>query len=361
MQVKIASLRVKNGGALKDVKIDFTDTNGNPQPVTVLGGANGSGKTTVLELVFALSDFLKSSQDQFTSEHSPVINTLGIEIRNITSLNNIPNILTQTECAEMALLIDDKECNVFFGQCFTKEEILTNKHWSGYGILCENLDNPLIIRLSSKIGTQISKRIKQNEEKTQNIFSQMSESNLTDTMPSILYFPHNRELQPVKGEQIHREELNYQWCYRHETPTEFKGSLDSYLIWLDYAEPEFFKVVIDFMNQLDFEGKTFHINRKRLSAVLKTPDGNEHPLNQLSSGEQNILIMLLELQRRLVAGSIVLIDEIENSLHPAFQHRLAKNLLQLQQQIPFQLILTTHQPAFVTIFGEHCTRILTEF
>ncbi|HAI70568.1 MAG TPA: hypothetical protein DCM38_14165, partial [Gammaproteobacteria bacterium] len=57
----------------------------------------------------------------------------------------------------------------------------------------------------------------------------------------------------------------------------------------------------------------------------------------------------------------VLLDEIENSQHPDFQHRLAQNLLQLQRQIPFQLILTTHQPAFVKIFGEKGTRLLTAF
>jgi AAA15 family ATPase/GTPase len=51
---------------------------------------------------------------------------------------------------------------------------------------------------------------------------------------------------------------------------------------------------------------------------VRTLDGSEHPLNQLSSGEQNILIMLLELWRRLLPGSIVLIDEIENSLHTEF-------------------------------------------
>jgi len=165
----------------------------------------------------------------------------------------------------------------------------------------------------------------------------------------------------VKGEQIHREEITYQWCYRYQNQKYFQGSLESYLIWLDYAEPEIFQVVIDFINQLNFEGKTFYIHRKTLSVMVKTRDGNEHPLNKLSSGEQNILIMLLELRRRLIPGSIVLLDEIENSLHPAFQHRLAQNLLQLQKQIPFQLILTTHQSVFVKIFGENNTRILTEF
>jgi len=50
-QIKILSLTAKNCSALKDIKIDITN-NGKPQSVIVLAGANGSGKTTVLELVF---------------------------------------------------------------------------------------------------------------------------------------------------------------------------------------------------------------------------------------------------------------------------------------------------------------------
>jgi recombinational DNA repair ATPase RecF len=43
---------------LKDIKIDFTD-NAKSQSVIVLGGANGSGKTTVLELIFVLAELCK--------------------------------------------------------------------------------------------------------------------------------------------------------------------------------------------------------------------------------------------------------------------------------------------------------------
>jgi predicted ATP-dependent endonuclease of OLD family len=81
----------------------------------------------------------------------------------------------------------------------------------------------------------------------------------------------------------------------------------------------------------------------------------------MSSGEQNILIMLLELRRRLLPYSIVLIDEIENSLHPAFQRKLAEALKRMQKLIPFQLIVTTHALPMVETFGPASTRILTEF
>ncbi|EDN68959.1 hypothetical protein BGP_2708 [Beggiatoa sp. PS] len=348
MKIKILSLIIKNGGALKDVKIDFTD-NGQPQSVIVLGGANGSGKTTVLELIFELVALFRFHQ-------------------HITK--KIPDILKQTEYAELELLIDDEKHSVFFDKASfpdkqTQEKIFqlhqedNNKHGIVYQAFFENAQGWSMS--NSEISEKMSRLIALKQGKPSSFILSSSDLNKLETIPSILYFPHNRELLPVTGEQIHREEIKYQWCYRYQNQSNFPGSLESYLIWLDYAEPEIFQSVIDFLNQLDFEGKTFYIHRKTLSVRVKTRNSGEHAFNQLSSGEQNILILLLELRRRLIPGSIVLLDEIENSLHPAFQHRLAKNLLQLQRQIPFQLILTTHQPTFVKIFGENCTRILTEF
>lgn len=180
-------------------------------------------------------------------------------------------------------------------------------------------------------------------------------------MPSILLFPSNRFVLPVQGQHVQREETTYEWVYKYQAPSKFAGSLDSYLIWLDYAEPEVYTQVIDFLNDIDFDGKKFGVRRKELRAIVTTKDGHTHGVAELSSGEQNILIMLLELRRRLIPGSIVLIDEIENSLHAAFQHRLGQGLKELQGQIPFQLIVTTHSSLFVDIFGPSSVRILTEF
>jgi AAA15 family ATPase/GTPase len=346
MEIKILSLTVKNCGALKDIKIDFTD-NGKPQSVIVLAGANGSGKTTVLELIFALAELFKFHQ-------------------NFKDYK-LPDFLIKTEYVEIELLIYNVKHSIFFAKKpITYKEIIEKLYRNDnnrYGVVSESYSESMKTWNISKsdFGKKMIRLIKASKDLPITFFNSSSDSNQTETIPSILYFPHNRELFSVKGEQIHREEITYQWCYRYQNQNDFQGSLESYLIWLDYAEPEIFQVVIDFLNQLDFEGKTFYIHRKCLSVMVKTRDGNEHPFNKLSSGEQNILIMLLELRRRLIPGSIVLLDEIENSLHPAFQHRLAQNLLQLQKQIPFQLILTTHQSVFVKIFGENHTRILTEF
>ena len=181
-----------------------------------------------------------------------------------------------------------------------------------------------------------------------------------DVNPTIVYLPHSRSLEPVSSSQIHKETDAYQLVHRFQTVREFPGSLASYLIWLDYAKPDRFLETQRFLNDLNFDGKTFWIDREALDVLVKT-NGHIHRLHELSSGEQNLLIILIELRRKLRPGSVVLIDEIENSLHPAYQHRLAQGLLALQREIPYQLIVTTHAPAFVEIFGEENTRILTPF
>lgn len=57
MKFQIKSLEVKDCGPLRDIEIDFTTDGQTPRPVTILGGANGSGKTTSLKLIFALAHF----------------------------------------------------------------------------------------------------------------------------------------------------------------------------------------------------------------------------------------------------------------------------------------------------------------
>ncbi|MDM8568784.1 AAA family ATPase [Thiotrichales bacterium HSG1] len=351
MKIKILSLTVKNSGALEDVKIDFTN-DGAAQSVIVLGGANGSGKTTVLELIFSLIELLQFKDfEQYAELYNGSINS----------------IFKYTEYAELELLINKRKQYIFFNEPPSfSTEIHNNENKHGL-VYKSSVDH---IKIHDIYHSDISEGIFNliTSEKCKPLSLLTNKATFVEPIlhvpslpiPSTIYFPYNRELSSVKGEQIHKEVIKYQWCYRYENKLNFQGSLESYLIWLDYAEPEEFKVILDFMNQLDFGGKTFYINRKELSVIVKTKNG-QHSFDKLSSGEQNILIMLLELYRRLIPGSIVLIDEIENSLHPAFYHHLAQNLLKLQKQIPFQLILTTHQPAFVKIFGESCTRILTEF
>jgi ABC-type lipoprotein export system ATPase subunit len=323
MKLELRAIRVKNCGPLDDVRVEFYDDQGKTLPVCVLAGANGSGKTTILEVIVWIMQGLG-----------------GLDRRSKFSFLGY---------AQLDILFNGFEFSIAYGDK-PDDVVLPAKHY-------------FFFRDGRIHATQIEGLDRIHSQRRASLespgFGKSSANG--DLAPSIFYFPHTRSLDPVAGSQLNKESLPYQFIHRLDVVRSFPGSLNSYLIWLEYAEPEQFKAAQNFLNELDFEGKTFHVQRKTLDILVRTRDGHEHKLHELSSGEQNLLIILLELRRRLLPYSIVLIDEIENSLHPAFQHKLAQALLKMQQMIPFQLIVTTHSWTFAEIFGPSATRVLTKF
>ena len=333
MKLELRSVRIKNCGPIDDIKIDFYDASGKTLPVCVIGGANGSGKTTVLEAISAMFEFLGYSRS------SNFLKSCFVEK---------PNFYIQVDLNLTDLQITHlNEISLVAGNAPPDARLLS----SYFKIFQWNAAEG-----SNDSVNELYKEINQKQSAADN-----GGLPRTGTFPTVLFFPHNRSLEAVTSTQIHKENVGYHFFYRFQTIKQFAGSLNSYLIWLDYAEPENYASIQQFLNNLNFDEKSFSLNRKELDVVVKTKDGHEHRLHELSSGEQNLLIILIELYRRLTTGSIVLIDEIENSLHPAYQHRLAQGLLALQKDFPYQLIVTTHAPAFVDIFGIENLRLLTPF
>lgn len=334
MKIQLQSLRVLNGGALRDVCIHF-NTDGD-SPVTVLAGANGSGKTTALELVFGLAEMLLPN-----SELPPV-----------------RPALLRAEYAQMDWLVDGEKFSLVHGQR-PNDVKLSGNHFGRSG-------TPGSYYTSSQgdITKTLRERIQQQESGEIIDPFNSAETDVpqpSPELPSFLFFPHIRFIPPVIGQQMYKEAVKYQWTYLYKNAELFEGSLDSYLVWLDYVEHDAYERAIQFLNDLDIDGKMFSISRRDFKVLVTTQSGGSHFLEGMSSGEQNILIMLLELRRRLLPHSIVLIDEIENSLHPAFQYRIANGLKRLQEIVPFQLIVASHSPTILEAFGTRSARILTQF
>ncbi len=93
------------------------------------------------------------------------------------------------------------------------------------------------------------------------------------------------------------------------------------------------------------------------SSLLIDRDATTLPVRLLSDGERGVLAMMLDLTRRLAqanpemkdpaaeAEAIVLIDEIELHLHPAWQRRIVTNLTKTFPKCQF--IATTHSPQVI--------------
>jgi ATP-dependent endonuclease len=76
---------------------------------------------------------------------------------------------------------------------------------------------------------------------------------------------------------------------------------------------------------------------------LLTKYGKEISQFHQGAGEDSILD-LFKLLQSIKSQSLLVIDEVENSLHPQAQRRLVRYLLKLSRQKKIQVILSTHSP-----------------
>ena len=80
---------------------------------------------------------------------------------------------------------------------------------------------------------------------------------------------------------------------------------------------------------------------------FETANALHVPLEKLSSGEKNDFILFTELVFDTNASTLVLIDEPEISLHPAWQLLIVDELMKIGNLNNFQTIVATHSPNIV--------------
>lgn len=107
-------------------------------------------------------------------------------------------------------------------------------------------------------------------------------------------------------------------------------------------------------HELQFErllNKMFVETGKTIDLKASTPpvviEGKRFPLDVLSSGEQQLMLIFLQIHLLMGQEALVLMDEPENMLHISWQSELINILTELNPNA--QYIITTHSPS---IFGD---------
>lgn len=95
-----------------------------------------------------------------------------------------------------------------------------------------------------------------------------------------------------------------------------------------------------------FLHKTMVVDRKK-GFLFTNHDGQHLSPTQLSSGEQNELVLLYDLLFKVESGSLILIDEPEISLHVAWQQQFLQDLQDIVKISRFDALVATHSPHII--------------
>ena len=92
--------------------------------------------------------------------------------------------------------------------------------------------------------------------------------------------------------------------------------------------------------------KKMYLNSKD-GIKVKYNYGKDVPLIRLSNGEQNLIILYYQLAFNTKKGSLLLIDEPENSMHVAWVEKMLDDYKMMAARLGCQIVIATHSPTFL--------------
>jgi len=313
--MKIQRLFLRNVRSIKSLDLDFRNPmTGKPMSRIVLIGANGSGKTTILDTLYRLVGACGASSGE-------------------EELNWVWALKQSRARAQVVL---DGYCT---GQNY---EGLESSYYVG--------DQPIVeekglLRFDLPLIDPYERFNPELEYKSGNL----------------VYLPQERDLIPVIFDQLTAEEEIFQPAYKYENRSKWAGSIESYIVWQNYLDledlskgkPSYrFKWIVSLINDILADKEIVGVERGRV--VVATQSGEKHGLNELSSGEKQLALLLVEIQRRILdKGSVILIDEPEISLHPAWQRGLVVALDKIIEQYDAQVFMATHSLEVASMVMPH--------
>lgn len=320
--MKVRELRIRDYRNFRGTTtIQFWDeTMGRVRPITVLVGSNGSGKTTVLRLI---------------------VDLIGILNRNPPMWDRASDLMA----GNVAVWIDGLDVARPFRE---------PADWLiAVGEDAHEFDPPPDNRAALLFPP--GKKAYFQENRTW--ISAMKNGHM-GVREGLLFFPHNRWFEQSQKGVIEPISEDKSWIWEFKPTSEWTGSLAQLWVWQNYLDLEQGREgrpnLTPFVETIEeILGQGRRISIKKGLVQIQYPDGRSVEPHQLPSGEQQILTLFGELARQLRPGAIILIDEVEISLHPALQRLVLHHFRRLAEKYDLQFILTTHSMDFVKAAGWH--------
>lgn len=288
----LSSIQIKGLYGLYNYTFDLTQ--GEDKRLKIITGPNGYGKTTILQLIYAL--FGKDTDVFYQIPFSEVVFSIDDYIIKVVQTR------TAIQPDEESDLPGDEEISIHF-------ELVDNMSQKNDAPISGPLDLVLnTMKCFYLTDERILLRNKEQRRRMENADTDSSMENVAEKIAEI----------KARGE--------------NERGIEFFKELVSFF---KFADKE---MIVD-----ETFGIRFKMNNASKSII---------PVTSLSSGEKHVLLQLFELVFDGKAGDLVMIDEPELSFHPAWLNVYVSVLekiqgFKLEEGREMQIILATHSPMLV--------------
>lgn len=147
----------------------------------------------------------------------------------------------------------------------------------------------------------------------------------------------SEKLVPLPKTTLDESEKKVLWFYLEDVSKKMK-------VYSDLLErAELFKSILD---DKKFLNKSIIINGTN-GIEFKSKNGDNVPIQSLSSGEQQEVVIAYELIFRSGNNQLVMIDEPELSLHVTWQQKFLDDITKISELASLDFIIATHSPSIV--------------
>ena len=317
-------------------RISFTDPLTDAvRPISVLAGTNGTGKTTILDAIEALLAFALDPDQP----RDLVREAMETGMIRMTIEVDLPAANGQTVALPGLL---PSMLHIAVGR---KDLVRGNPEREWPNLVCwlvqRGKQGPPL-RRQSRLAKQLREQV-----------SGMLQGQ-TPLEGGLLYFPHNRWLAVSdRGGAIEPPSEQRSWLFHHTASDKWTGSLEQLWVWQNYLDLErgaqgrtSLQPFVEAVEEILGPNRAIQVFEGRALVQPAWRDGEKNEgwlrLNQLPSGEQQVLLLFGELARRRRKGAVLMIDEPEISLHPTLQRQVVHQLRQFARAGDMQVILATH-------------------
>lgn len=300
-----------------------------PLRSVLLTGPNGSGKTTILEVIAALWEQLpewsRHPASYYERPDHPLFRDAGMFAIEIHGFQEVPLWLfkgTLDDLADLRALADANQARMI------------------------GLDNRILLYPTD------------DTQWLQDINAELNRLDLgveqQTHLPNMLYLQAELRsiVQPQTRDEQYAWEPYYRWLAVYKTQTEWQGHLEEMFRNLKVRSPEWFTSVVTQINGF-FDGAKRLTDFSRTRYLLvELPNGMSHYVTDLSSGERQCVILIFMVARWLAEGGILLLDEPDLHLHVSLQRQLMYTLKTLVKQKHGQVIVASHSPTLWEEFSD---------